>query len=100
MADIFFFSPKATKKILSQEKKITHPRYKNVSSVNKVSHPTETPLYLWYDVFMPPPFTILQVTTKNSTLKVSKIWTIISNAVSVLREHFKVVLPPFLVVGF
>ena len=44
---IIFFSPKATKKI-------TQPIKKNYSPTNEVTHPTETPLYLWYDVFMPP----------------------------------------------
>ena len=28
---------------------------KKYSRTNEVTHPTETPLYLWYDVFMPPP---------------------------------------------
>ena len=53
---IIFFSPKATKKI-------THPRKQNYSPINEVIHPTETPLCLWYDVFMPPPLFF-----------VSKIW--------------------------
>ena len=49
---IIFFSPKATKKI-------THPRKKKYSPINEVIHPTETPLCLWYDVFMPLPLLFL-----------------------------------------
>ena len=46
---IFFFVAdilRPTKKILSQKK--------NYSPTNEVTHPTETPICLWYDVFMPP----------------------------------------------
>ena len=43
---IFFFPAEGEKKLLSREK--------NYSPTNEVTHPTETPLYLWYDVFMPP----------------------------------------------
>ena len=86
---VIFFLPKATKKN-------THPnspKRKKYSPTNEVTHPTETPLYLRYDGFMPPTSMIFLVTTqKNYTLKVSKIWTL-SNSVSVLREHFKMVLP-------
>ena len=78
---IIFFSPKATKKITQPRKKpplfstsahfaktlqntqpkgatkilLTHDK-KNYSPRNEVTHPTETLLCLWYDVFMPPPF--------------------------------------------
>ena len=45
---IIFFSPKATKKITQLTKK-------NYSPTNEVTHPTETPICLWYDVFMPLP---------------------------------------------
>ena len=40
--------PMGAKKILLTQDK------KNYSPTNEVTHPTETPLYLWYDVFMPP----------------------------------------------
>ena len=36
-------------------KKNYHRRKKNYSPINEVTHPTETPLCLWYDVFMPTP---------------------------------------------
>ena len=36
-------------------KKNTQPTKKKYSPTNEVTHPTETPICLWYDVFMPPP---------------------------------------------
>ena len=47
MADNFFFA--------EGDKKNYSAKKKNYSPTNEVTHPTETPLYLWYDVFMPPP---------------------------------------------
>ena len=37
------------------DKKNYSAKKKNYSPTNEVTHPTETPLCLWYDVFMPPP---------------------------------------------
>ena len=47
MADKIFFA--------EGDKKNYSAKKKNYSPTNEVTHPTETPLYLWYDVFMPPP---------------------------------------------
>ena len=33
----------------------SQPTKKEYSPTNEVTHPTETPICLWYDVFMPPP---------------------------------------------
>ena len=41
-----------------------HPRKKNYSPTNEVTHPTETPLCLWYFVFMPPILKIFRGITK------------------------------------
>ena len=48
LADNFFFA--------EGDKKNYSAKKKNYSPTNEVTHPTETPLYLWYDVFMPPLF--------------------------------------------
>ena len=56
--DNFVFGDNCDKKNYSVEKK-------NYSPTNEVTHPTETPLYLWYDVFMPPPLFFGQNSEKN-----------------------------------
>ena len=50
--DIFFFA-EGNKKKYSAKKK-------NYSATNEVTHAKETPLYLWYDVFVPPPATFFE----------------------------------------
>ena len=39
----------------------TQPRKKKYSPTNEVTHPTETPLCLWYFVFMPPILKIFRI---------------------------------------
>ena len=46
MADNFFFA--------EGDKKNYSAKKKNYSPTNEVTHPTETPICLWYDVFMTP----------------------------------------------
>ena len=52
----YFFLAKAKKKYSAKKKKY--------SPTNEVTHPTETPLCLWYFFFMPPRLKIFGVTTK------------------------------------
>ena len=66
LGDNFFFA-EGDKKNYSTKKKNYSPR-------NEVTHPTETPLYLWYDVFMPPPFFFGSKSENVISKSNSKIW--------------------------
>ena len=47
-----------------KKKKLLTRDIKNYSPSEEVTHSAETPLYLWYDVFIPQPLTNFQGTTK------------------------------------